>query len=72
MRARPRAFQIDPDHAMNTISLGVSMYQTYENKKTLKLLRRIHRYGFTQVLKQKKLVMPPINQKTPPRNENNV
>jgi len=42
MRIRPRAFQVDPDHAMSTISLGMSVYQTYENQRTLKLLKRIH------------------------------
>jgi hypothetical protein len=46
MRIRPRAFQIDPDHAMSTVSLGISLYQTYENQRTLKLLKRIHRNGF--------------------------
>ena len=73
MRIRPRAFQVDPDHAISTISLGMSVYQTYENQKTLKLLKRIHRYGFRQVLKQKKLISPPpVKLRTPPRNENNV
>ena len=72
MRIRPRAFQVDPDHAMNTLSLGISVYQTYENQRTLKLLKRIHRYGFRQVLKQRKLVTPPTTLKTPPRNGNNV
>ncbi len=73
MRIRPRAFQVDPDHAISTISLGMSVYQTYENKRTLKLLKRIHRYGFRQMLKERKLVMPPpTNLKTPPRNGNNV
>ena len=46
MRIRPRAFQIDPDHAMSTVSLGISLYQSYENKRTLKLLKRIHRNSF--------------------------
>lgn len=72
MRIRPRAFQVDPDHAMSTLSLGMSVYQTYENQRTLKLLKRIHRYGFRQVLKQRKLTKPPTILKTPPRNENNV
>jgi hypothetical protein len=47
MRIRPRAFQIDPDHAMSTVSLGISLYQSYENKRTLKLLKRIHRNSFS-------------------------
>jgi hypothetical protein len=73
MRIRPTAFQVDPDHAISTISLGMSVYQTYENQRTLKLLKRIHRYGFRQMLKERKLVMPPpTNLKTPPRNGNNV
>ena len=73
MRIRPRAFQVDPDHAISTISLGMSVYQTYENQRTLKLLKRIHRYGFRHMLKERKLVMPPpTNLKTPPRNGNNV
>ena len=56
MRASPRAFQIDPDHAISTISLGISVYQSYENRRTLKLLKRIHKYGFVQNLKNKGVV----------------
>ena len=56
MRASPRAFQIDPDHAISTISLGISVYQSYENRRNLKLLKRIHRYGFVQNLKNKGVV----------------
>jgi len=37
---------VDPDHAMSTVSLGISLYQSYENKRTLKLLKRIHRNSF--------------------------
>ena len=64
MRIIPRAFQINPDHAMSTVSLGISLYQTYENKRTLRLLKRIHKNGFKlkdkTVKKNNVLVIPPL------------
>jgi len=45
---------MDSGQFLSVLSIGVSLFQTYENRRTTKLLRRIHRATTIQTIRSDK------------------
>lgn len=46
MRVVASSAVFTPENCVSAVSIGISVYQAYEARRTMKILKRIHRIGY--------------------------